>query len=91
MLFVSLLKMKAGTPQEAIARRAQWQYPQGINVIGEYWPDSADAAVVTIFEAEDNGPIFALVADWGDIFEIDVHPAVTAEQGLQMAQQMMAG
>jgi hypothetical protein len=91
MLFVSLLKMKAGTPQEVIARRAQWQYPEGLNVIAEYWPSSADAVVVSIFEAEDNGPIFALTAAWGDVFEIDVHPAITAEQGLQMAQQMMAG
>jgi hypothetical protein len=28
--------------------------------------------------------------DWGDTFEIEVFPAVTAEQGLQMARQAMA-
>ena len=90
MLFISLLKMKAGTPKEIIARRAQWQYPEGLNMIAEYWPQSSDATVVSVFEADSNAPIMAMAAEWGDVFEINIHPAVTAEQGLQMA-QMMAG
>ncbi len=91
MLFIALLKRTGGTPQENIARRAQWQYPEGLNVIAEYWPQSADATVVSIFEADSNAPIMAMTAAWGDVFDIDVYPAVTVEQGLQFAQQMMAG
>jgi hypothetical protein len=29
--------------------------------------------------------------DWGDMFEIEVFPVVTAEQGLQMARQAHRG
>jgi hypothetical protein len=91
MLFVAFLKMRAGSPQENTARRVQWQYPEGVNVIGEYWPMSADVAVVSIFETESNAPMMAVNAAWGDVFEIDMHPAVTAEEGLELFRQMAAG
>ena len=29
--------------------------------------------------------------DWGDMFEIEVFPAVTGEQGMEMARQAMSG
>jgi uncharacterized protein with GYD domain len=91
MLFVALLEVTGGTPEERTARRAEWQYPEGIRLIAEYWLQDDDYAVVSIFEADDNAAIFAVYAQWGDVFNIKVMPAVTAEQGLKLAQQMMAG
>ncbi len=91
MLFVALLEVTGGTPAERTARRAEWQYPEGIKPIAEYWLQDDDYTVVSIFEADDNAPIFAVSAQWGDVFNIKVVPAVTAEQGLKLAQQMMAG
>lgn len=91
MLFVALLEVTGGTPQERIARRAEWQYPAGIKPIAEYWLQTDDHTVVSIFEADDNAPIFAISAQWGDVFNIKVVPAITAEQGLKLAQQMMQG
>ena len=79
MLFVALLEVSGGTPMERIARRADWQYPAGIK------------QVISIFEADDIAPIFAITAQWGDVFNIKVVPAVTGEQGLKLAQQMMQG
>jgi hypothetical protein len=91
MLFVALLKATAGTPEERIARRAQWQYPEGVQPVAEYWLQTADPDVVSIFETDSVAPIMATLAEWGDVYDITVVPAITAEEGLQLAQQMMQG
>lgn len=88
-MFVALLKATGSPPQERIARRAQWRYPEGIQPVAEYWPMTADPTVVSIFETDSVAPIMAILAEWGDVFDITVVPAVTAEEGLQLAQQMM--
>jgi hypothetical protein len=57
----------------------------------EYWLQTADPAVVSIFETDSVAPIMATLAEWGDVFDITVVPAITAEEGLQLAQQMTQG
>ena len=52
MLFVALLNSKAGSPKENIARRAKWQYPEGIKPIAEYWLQTDNPIVVSIIEAD---------------------------------------
>jgi hypothetical protein len=89
MLFVATLRVTGGTAQERIARRAEWQYPAGTRLVAEYWLQGTDPAVITVFETDDNGAIFALTSAWSDVFDIDVVPAVTGEQGLALAAQMM--
>jgi len=91
MLFVAMGKPKAGTPQERIARRAQWQYPEGMRAVAEYWPIGGEYTVITIAEADSIAPIMAVVTAWADVFDFTVTPAVTAEEGLRLAQQMMKG
>ena len=88
MLFVALFKAKAGTPQERTARRLQWQHPEGIRPVAEYWLMSSEVTVVNIFEADSVQPILAVTMQWADVFDITVVPAMTAEEGLQWAQQM---
>jgi hypothetical protein len=89
MLFVSLLRTSAGTPQETAARRLKWQYPEGVRVVAEYWLQSSDPAVIAVFEADSIAPIMAINVEWGDVFDITVVPAITAEDGLQLLRQMM--
>ena len=36
-------------------------------------------------------PFGQIRMDWGEMFEIEVFPVVTAEQGLEMARQAMPG
>ena len=91
MLFVALLKATGSTTKERIARRAQWQYPEGIRPVAEYWLQTADPTVIGIFETDSVAPIMATLTEWGDVFDITVVPAVTAEEGLKLAQQMMQG
>jgi hypothetical protein len=89
MLFVSLLRTSAGTPQETTARRLKWQYPEGVRVVAEYWLQTNDPAVIVILEADSIAPILAINVEWGDVFDITVVPAITAEDGLQLLKQMM--
>jgi hypothetical protein len=91
MLFVSLLRTSAGTPQETAARRLKWQYPEGVRVVAEYWLQTSDPAVIAVFEADSVAPIMAINVEWGDIFDITVVPAITAEEGLALLRQMMQG
>jgi hypothetical protein len=91
MLFVSLLRTSAGTPQETAARRLKWQYPEGVRVVAEYWLQTSDPAVIAVLEADSVAPIMAINVEWGDIFDITVVPAITAEEGLALLRQMMQG
>ena len=89
MLFVALLKVRAGTSKERVARRVEWQPPEGIRPVGEYWLQTNDPKVILICEADSIDPIFAMSAAWDDVFDITVIPAITAEEGLKLAKQMI--
>ncbi len=89
MLFISLLRTSAGTPQETAARRLKWQYPEGVRPVAEYWLQTNDPAVISIFEADSVASIMAINVEWGDVFDITIVPAVTAEDGLGLLRQMM--
>jgi len=68
----------------ALMRRTAWEYPAGIRVIAEYWPLAADLQVVSIFSADDIAAVWELAAEWEDVFDIDISPAVSAETGLEI-------
>jgi hypothetical protein len=86
MEYVALLSFRSSTTaaerDAALIRRATWQYPAGVKVIAEYWPLSAATTVVAIFSADEFAAVMEVVFSWNDVFEIDVHPAVSAEEGL---------
>jgi hypothetical protein len=42
-------------------------------------------------EAENMAVFGQIRMDWGDMFEIEVFPALTGEQGMEMARQAMSG
>jgi hypothetical protein len=92
VLFVALLSPRAGnTFQEGVARRLQWDYPEGANVVAEYWLETEKPRVIAVMEAQSMDAFGQIRMDWGDMFEIEVFPAVTAEQGMEMARQAMSG
>jgi hypothetical protein len=91
MLFVTLLSTKPdNTFQEGVGRRLQWAYPEGANVLAEYWLETEAPRVIAVVEAESMEPFGQIRMDWGDMFEIEVFPVVTAEQGLEMARHAMS-
>ena len=88
MLFVTLCKVKAATTRERTARRLEYKYPEGLKVIAEYWLQSEDPSVIVITESDSAAVGFAALSAWDDVFSMTVIPAITAEEGLQMARQM---
>jgi hypothetical protein len=92
MDYVALLRFRPSVPaadrDAALARRAAWQYPSGIQVIAEYWPTASAVQVVSIFAAAEFAAVMELVFQWSDVFDIDVHPAVSAEEGLKIGPEV---
>ena len=93
MLYVMLADWKSGLSREqqdgALGRRAQWQFPAGVNVVGEYWLGTHSPVVVAAFEADTYEPILEISLTWQDVFDLHFYPATTAEEGLQTGQQVM--
>ena len=94
MDFVALLKFRsslsAAEADAALGRRVAWKYPEGIQVIAEYWPLSSAVQVVSILAAESIEKIMEIVFEWNDVFDIDVYPAVSAEEGLRIGPEVFA-
>ena len=93
MLFVWIAKQKeSASGAELITRRAQWEPVEGTKILGEYWLNTNDPnlpSVIVIFEAEDIAGMMQNFVAWDDAYDITIVPAVSAEEGLQLAQQMM--
>jgi hypothetical protein len=89
MLFVALLQAEAGCPKERIARRTRWEYPKEMKSIAEYWLQAANTSVVSVFETDTAATITGVLSEWGDMFDISVFPAITADEGLALAEKMM--
>ncbi|HEX5190411.1 MAG TPA: DUF3303 family protein [Streptosporangiaceae bacterium] len=94
MDFVALLSFRpsvqAAERDAALARRAAWKYPPGVQVIGEYWPASASVQVISIFSTDSFEALLELELEWNDVFEIAIYPAVEAEEGLRMGPDVFA-
>lgn len=90
MLFVALLSFKRDLTKEqrgeAAQRRSRWKPPAGISHVAEYWLQGS-AYVVSVFETQNAPAILAAFTPWNDVFDIQVFPAVSAEDGLRVLQQ----
>jgi hypothetical protein len=71
-------------PNERGSKREGTSWP-------ECWLDMEAPRVVAVVEAESINAFGQIRMDWGDMFEIVVFPAVTGEQGMDMARQAMSG
>jgi len=92
LLYVSILSFKASLSaaeqQAALGRRATYQFPDGYRAVAEYFL-AGPTQVINVGEAETFEPLFKLILDWQDVFDIAVYPAVTAEEGLQIGARLM--
>jgi len=89
MLYVILMKAREGKLKDAIARRLQWNPPEGMQVLGEYWVQSAEISCIAIFEGDHIAPMLEFECTWEDVFEITFIPAVSAQDGMEVAKKMM--
>ncbi len=92
MEFVALLRFRpsvsAADRDAALMRRASWQYPDGVELVAEYWPLSGEYQVVTVFAAETYATIMEVVYEWNDVFDISVSPAISADEGLRIGPEV---
>lgn len=95
MLYAFVSNYLAGTTEAqrdaALARRAQWKWPEGTKPVAEFWSTGSAPLVYSVFEASDIAAIWRAAADWNDVFEITIMPVMTAEQGLKMGPGILAG
>jgi Protein of unknown function (DUF3303) len=93
MDYVAMLTLRptltAAERDAAFARRANWRYPDGLRLIAEYWPMASAPQVVSIFSTDDPGNFMQLILEWNDVFDINVHPAVSADDGLRLGAALM--
>lgn len=93
MLYVMTMRWQPGLNREqrnaALARRAGWKYPSAAREVAEYWLTSEDVAVISVFEADSYAPLMEVQLIWGDMFQIECHPAVTADEGLKIGSEIM--
>ena len=89
MLYVALMKIREGKVKEALPKRLQWQIPEGMNLVAEYWLQTPDPFVIAAFETDSIAPMMQFEAEWDDIFAITIVPAVSAEEGLELGKKMM--
>jgi hypothetical protein len=92
MDYVALLRYRssvaASERDAALVRRTAWEYPDGIEVIAEYWPMSGDVQVVSIFRSDSIAALMELEFEWSDVFDIDISPAVSADEGLRIGPEV---
>ena len=89
MLFVSFLTPIGGTPQERVARRLEWNYPEDVRLVAEYWLQNSDPSAIVVYETENVLAMEKSRVYWGDLFDIITVPAMTAEEGMAFAKGMM--
>ena len=90
MLFVALAKPGGTvTKREGTTRRFDYHYPEGMSIVGEYWLATDDPAVILV-EVDAMAPLLTALADWDDVFDITIVPAVTAEDGMRFAKERLA-
>lgn len=91
MLFAALAKPRGTvTKREGTMRRFDYTYPEGMKILGEYWLATDDPCVILMVEADSMAPLMWAVADWDDVFQITIVPAVTAEDGMRFAKERLA-
>ena len=89
MLLVALLKVKAGTEKERAYRRLEWDAPEGVNIKAEYWLHACNPQCIVVLESNSFAEMMLFTSAWDDVFDIDIYPAITAEEGLKLVKQMM--
>ena len=90
MLFVALYSPKPGTSSiQSLERRMKWNPPEGMKKIAEYWLASSSPHVIVVYETDNYGAMMGANMPWADLMDYSVFPAISSEEGLKLAQQMM--
>ncbi len=95
MKFIAIWNLKPDVDQvklaEAMGRRSEWEFPEGVTLLAEYWSPQGDPVVVDVLECEDTGTLIVNTIGWVDVVESTIFPVVTWEEGLAAISTHLAG
>ena len=95
MKFIALWNLKEGVDQarmaEMMGRRAELKFPPGMSLIAEYWSSKGSPAAISVFEASDAAALMINSVVWIDVFNVDIFPVVTFEEGLDKLTKYLSG
>jgi len=83
MLFMGILTWEPEKRDEVIKRRAEWEYPEGVKVIGE-WSDLAGDRVFSLAEIDDPKAMLAAASAWSDIANLEIVPLMETDEVLKL-------
>jgi len=83
MLFMVTLTWEPEKREEAVARRTQFKYPEGMKQIGE-WTDLAGGRVFILSEAEDPKAVLAATFAWTDLGKFEITPVMETDELLKL-------
>jgi len=92
MKFIGLFHLKHDVNQarvnEVIARRIEYKFPDGVQLINEYWTPTK-LAVVATFEADDPAALMMNTINWLDAFDAEIIPAVEFGEAVKKLPRML--
>ncbi len=95
MKFVALWSLKPDADQaklaEVMGRRAEYEFPEGVEVLGEYWSLGGPPQVISIFEADDPVALSVNSVVWMDALTVELFPVVSWEEGLEGLTKHLGG
>ena len=83
MLFMGILTWEPEKGDEITKRRAEWEYPEGVKVIGE-WSDLAGDRVFSLSELDDPKVMLAAASAWTDVAKLEIVPVMETEEMLKL-------
>ncbi|MBN2488259.1 MAG: hypothetical protein JXA98_04455 [Methanosarcinaceae archaeon] len=75
MLFINIVTWEPKDNDEVLIGFLKWQYPEGINVIGE-WSDLSSCRHVVVYDVENADTYAAAVLPWRHICKFDSFPVM---------------
>jgi len=83
MLFMGILTWESEKSDEITKRRAEWEYPEGVKVIGE-WSGLAGDRVFSLAEIDDPKAMLAAASAWTDVAKLEIVPVMETEEMLKL-------
>ena len=75
MLFMDIITFEPKDKDEVLERFKDWEYPEGITVIGE-WDDLSSCRHILLYDAENSEAYAAAMFPWLDICRFDSFPVM---------------
>ncbi|WP_406661860.1 DUF3303 family protein [Methanolobus sp. ZRKC3] len=88
MLFIDIVTWEPKDNDEVTNLFSNWEYPEGIKVIGE-WIDLSNCRTVVVYDAENAEAYVAATFPWRDICYFDSFPVMESTELMKLMSEKM--